>query len=91
MHSTLHLGIGQAHIARSEGHVLEYRRTEQLIIRILKHQTYLLPNGPHGGFGQGHPVDLEVPVPVEQGVQVQEEGGLARAVGSHQSQPFPLP
>ncbi len=86
------LGPAQAQLLRTEGDILPYGRTEQLIVRVLKQQAHLRanrfqmrrgyrsPENVHGGR-RGRAFRQEA-------VEVQEQRGLARPVGPDQSHPF---
>ena len=80
-HAFLDLRIGQSQVFGTERHILGNRFLEQLILRILKHQTDTLANLDHRNARRGNiniPDDDSACIRFKQTVQMLQQGRFAR-------------
>ena len=87
----LELGAAQPEVGRAEGDVLADRRHEQLVVRVLEDDADPAPDLRAGSLGRpAGPADRRPsPSPAAQdAVEVQDERGLAGAVGAEQRDPL---
>ena len=94
LHARVHFRLAQAELLRAKRHVLLDARAEQLIVRVLEHQAHLPADGVEIVRGDRLAQDAHRPVPVEllrqKAVQVQQQRGLAGAIGPEQPHAFAL-
>ena len=82
--SLAHLGGGQPHVQRPEGHILDDRRRKQLVVRILEHQADRGADCVKVVVAHGSTTNAHLARAAQDAVQMQQQRALASAVRSHQ-------
>ena len=83
------LGVGEAHVQGPKGDVIEDGGAKELVVGVLKDEPHPGAHPAGGALVHLEPRDAHPALASQEAVQVQEERGLARAVGPHEGHLLP--